>query len=121
MFAVKLLQCLANGQSSSDLVEHLVQFSVIASEYKLALVPILEAAILSLHSSEHEPMKRSTGVVYTKKLAFVTGTSNGVRLQHPDLDTWRRKLDDMPSRPEAVRRLLAGVLRSKSIVVKGKR
>jgi hypothetical protein len=44
-----------------------------------------------------------------KKRAAVTGDLVGVRVQ-PDmaklLDDWRRKQDDLPGRPEAIRRLV---------------
>jgi hypothetical protein len=42
-----------------------------------------------------------------------TGTLVGVRLQAEDLnalDDWRRQQDDLPSRPEAMRRLTAFAL-----------
>ncbi|MDF2809313.1 MAG: hypothetical protein K0S56_344 [Microvirga sp.] len=42
-----------------------------------------------------------------------TGTLVGVRLQADDLTTldgWRRQQDDLPSRPEAIRRLTAFAL-----------
>jgi hypothetical protein len=41
------------------------------------------------------------------------GTNIGVRLQHDgleQLDAWIAKQDDAPSRPEAIRRLLAKAL-----------
>ena len=44
------------------------------------------------------------------------GTPVQVRLTAEDieaLDAWRRKQDDIPSRPEAVRRLLAPALKRK--------
>jgi hypothetical protein len=44
-----------------------------------------------------------------KKRAAVTGDLVGVRVQ-PDMaqqiDDWRRKQDDLPGRPEAIRRLV---------------
>jgi hypothetical protein len=44
-----------------------------------------------------------------KKRAAVTGDLIGVRVQ-PDmakqLDDWRRKQEDLPGRPEAIRRLI---------------
>ncbi len=44
-----------------------------------------------------------------KKRAVVTGDLVGVRIQ-PDmakqLDDWRRKQEDIPGRPEAIRRLV---------------
>jgi hypothetical protein len=44
-----------------------------------------------------------------RKRAAVTGDLVGVRVQ-PDmakqLDDWRRKQDDLPGRPEAIRRLV---------------
>ena len=49
--------------------------------------------------------------VYTKRNRPETkGTMVGVRLQAPDLeriDRWRAEQADPPSRPEAIRRLLA--------------
>ena len=57
-------------------------------------------------------MKMSTRVI-TKKRAPVTGTLIGVRLQ-PDslaaIDEWRKRQEDLPSRPEAIRRLLNAAL-----------
>jgi len=51
-----------------------------------------------------------------KKRASVTGELVGVRIQ-PDmakaLDDWRRRQDDLPGRPEAIRRLIEIVLREK--------
>jgi hypothetical protein len=51
-----------------------------------------------------------------KKRAAVTGDLVGVRVQ-PDmakqLDDWRRKQDDLPGRPEAIRRLVELGLRAK--------
>jgi hypothetical protein len=51
-----------------------------------------------------------------KKRATVTGDPVLVRIQ-PDmakaLDAWRRKQDDLPSRPEALRRLAAAALKAK--------
>ena len=44
-----------------------------------------------------------------KPRATETGTLVGVRLQAPQLaalDAWRKNQDDLPTRPEAVRRLL---------------
>jgi hypothetical protein len=43
------------------------------------------------------------------------GTLIGVRLQRPDLakvDSWAARRDDKPSRPEAIRRLIALALAS---------
>lgn len=37
------------------------------------------------------------------------------------VDAWRRKQDDLPSRPAAVWQLLAGALKGDTVVVKGKR
>lgn len=48
-----------------------------------------------------------------KPRATETGTLVGVRLQAPQLaalDAWRRNQDDLPTRPEAVRRLLEGAV-----------
>jgi hypothetical protein len=56
-------------------------------------------------------MSKSTRVIMktAKKRAEVTGDLVGVRVQ-PDmakqLDDWRRKQDDLPGRPEAIRRLV---------------
>jgi hypothetical protein len=56
-------------------------------------------------------MGKSTHVIMkaSKKRAAVTGDLVGVRVQ-PDmakqLDDWRRKQDDLPGRPEAIRRLV---------------
>jgi hypothetical protein len=51
-----------------------------------------------------------------KKRAAVTGDLVGVRVQ-PDmakqLDDWRRKQDDLPGRPEAMRRLVEIGLKAK--------
>lgn len=51
-----------------------------------------------------------------KKRAPATGELVGVRIQ-PDmakaLDDWRRRQDDLPGRPEAIRRLVELGLRSK--------
>jgi hypothetical protein len=51
-----------------------------------------------------------------KRRAAVTGDLVGVRVQ-PDmakqLDDWRRKQDDLPGRPEAIRRLVEIGLRAK--------
>jgi hypothetical protein len=51
-----------------------------------------------------------------KKRANVTGDLVGVRVQ-PDmakvLDDWRRKQDDLPGRPEAIRRLVDLGLKAK--------
>lgn len=52
-----------------------------------------------------------------KKRAPTTGELVGVRIQ-PDmakaLDDWRRRQDDLPGRPEAIRRLVQIGLRSKA-------
>jgi hypothetical protein len=48
-----------------------------------------------------------------KARASETGTLIGVRLQSADLkrvDAWRKMQADLPSRPEAIRRLLAEAL-----------
>jgi hypothetical protein len=56
-------------------------------------------------------MKKTTHVNMKtpKKRAAMTGDLVGVRVQ-PDmaklLDDWRRKQDDLPGRPEAIRRLV---------------
>jgi hypothetical protein len=56
-------------------------------------------------------MAKSTHVntIAPTKRAAVTGDLVGVRLQ-PEmarhLDDWRRKQDDLPGRPEAIRRLV---------------
>jgi hypothetical protein len=51
-----------------------------------------------------------------KKRATVTGDLVGVRVQ-PDmakqLDDWRRRQDDLPGRPEAIRRLVEFGLKAK--------
>jgi hypothetical protein len=51
-----------------------------------------------------------------KRRAAVTGDLVGVRVQ-PDmaklLDDWRRKQDDLPGRPEAIRRLVELGLKAK--------
>lgn len=42
-----------------------------------------------------------------------TGTLIGLRMQSADLaalDAWRKKQKDLPSRPEAIRRLIAAAL-----------
>jgi hypothetical protein len=53
----------------------------------------------------------------SKKRAAVTGDLVGVRVQ-PDmaklLDDWRRKQDDLPGRPEAIRRLVELGLKAKA-------
>jgi hypothetical protein len=52
-----------------------------------------------------------------KKRSAVTGDLVGVRVQ-PDmaklLDDWRRKQDDLPGRPEAIRRLVELGLKAKA-------
>jgi hypothetical protein len=66
---------------------------------------------LGLPSCYHGHMIKSSRVNMTtpKKRAAVTGDLVGVRVQ-PDmakqLDDWRRKQDDLPGRPEAIRRLV---------------
>jgi hypothetical protein len=48
-----------------------------------------------------------------KPRATETGTLVGVRFQAPQLaalDAWRKNKDDLPTRPEAVRRLLEGAV-----------
>jgi len=50
-----------------------------------------------------------------KARATETGTLIGVRLQAPELaalDAWRKDQPDLPTRPEALRRLAAFVLRN---------
>jgi hypothetical protein len=51
-----------------------------------------------------------------KKRAAITGDLVGVRIQ-PDMaktiDDWRRKQDDLPGRPEAIRRLVELGLKAK--------
>jgi hypothetical protein len=49
-----------------------------------------------------------------KKRPPTTGALIGVRLQSPELarlDVWIARQDDAPSRPEAIRRLLAKALK----------
>jgi hypothetical protein len=61
-----------------------------------------------LHSCYHQPMARSTGD-NTKKRAAQTGTLIGVRLQPDQLapvDAWIGQQADLPTRPEAIRRLI---------------
>ena len=52
-----------------------------------------------------------------KKRATATGDAVLVRLQ-PELakplDNWRRKQDDLPGRPEAIRRLVEAALKGKT-------
>ena len=66
---------------------------------------------LGLLSCYHGHMRKSSRVnmATPKKRAAVTGDLVGVRVQ-PDmakqLDDWRRKQDDLPGRPEAIRRLV---------------
>src|SRR6476620_4222418 len=60
-----------------------------------------------------------------KKRAAVTGDLIGVRVP-PDmakqLDDWRRKQDDLPGRPEAIRRLIeAGLASTQGVKPVGKR
>jgi hypothetical protein len=63
-------------------------------------------------------MKKSTRVntKTPKKRPPVTGELVGVRIQ-PDmatmLDDWRRQQDDLPGRPEAIRRLIELALKGK--------
>jgi hypothetical protein len=56
-------------------------------------------------------------MVTPKKRAAVTGDLVGVRVQ-PDIakliDDWRRQQDDLPSRPEAIRRLVELGLKAKA-------
>jgi hypothetical protein len=63
-------------------------------------------------------MTKSTHVITKtrKKRAAVTGDLVGVRVQPDmakDLDDWRRKQDDLPGRPEAIRRLVELALKAK--------
>jgi hypothetical protein len=63
-------------------------------------------------------MAKSTHVITKtpKKRAPVTGDLVGVRIQHDmgkELDDWRRKQDDLPGRPEAIRRLVELGLKAK--------
>jgi hypothetical protein len=54
-----------------------------------------------------------------KPRATETGTLVGVRLQAPQLaalDAWRKNQDDLPTRPEAVRRLLEATVQPGSTV-----
>ena len=64
-----------------------------------------------MRKSSHVNMKTP------KKRAAVTGDLVGVRVQ-PDmakqLDDWRRKQDDLPGRPEAIRRLVEIGLKAKA-------
>jgi hypothetical protein len=64
-------------------------------------------------------MGKSTHVItktLKKKRSSVTGDLIGVRVQ-PDmakqLDDWRRKQDDLPGRPETIRRLVELGLKAK--------
>lgn len=63
-----------------------------------------------MNKSSHVNMKTP------KKRAAVTGDLVGVRIQ-PDmakqLDDWRRNQDDLPGRPEAIRRLVELGLKAK--------
>jgi hypothetical protein len=56
-------------------------------------------------SRQHEDEQRPLG----RKRATQTGVLVGVRMQ-PDIlhsvDSWRRMQDDLPSRPDAIRRLV---------------
>ena len=69
-------------------------------------------------SCYHEDMAKSSrvNVKTPKRRAPVTGDLVGVRIQ-PDmakeLDDWRRKQDDLPGRPEAIRRLVEIGLKTK--------
>ena len=64
-------------------------------------------------------MNQSIRVIMTtlKKRAAAAGDLVGVRVQ-PDiakrLDDWRRKQDDLPGRPEAIRRLVELGLKAKA-------
>jgi hypothetical protein len=61
-------------------------------------------------------VKSRVNVKTPKKRATVTGDLVGVRIQ-PDLakqiDDWRRKQEDLPGRPEAIRRLAELGLKAK--------
>jgi hypothetical protein len=53
-----------------------------------------------------------------KKRATATGELIGVRIQADmakQIDDWRRKQDDLPGRPEAIRRLVELGLKAKRI------
>ena len=73
---------------------------------------------LDLLSCYHDHMDKSSRVNMKapKKRAAVTGDLVGVRVQ-PDmaklLDDWRRKQEDLPGRPEAIRRLVELGLKAK--------
>ena len=61
--------------------------------------------------STHDNMKAP------KKRAAATGDLVGVRVQPEmakQLDDWRRKQEDLPGRPEAIRRLIGMGLQSKA-------
>jgi hypothetical protein len=66
----------------------------------------------------HGDMRKSSrdNTATPKKRAAVTGDLVGVRVQ-PDmakrLDDWRREQDDLPNRPEAIRRLVELGLKAK--------
>ena len=58
-------------------------------------------------------MKKSTRVNMQTKRATQKGVLVGVRMQPEQLnslDNWRREQDDLPNRPEAIRRLIAQTL-----------
>jgi hypothetical protein len=60
--------------------------------------------------------KSSRVIMKTKKRAAVTGDLVGVRVQ-PEMakhiDEWRRQQEDLPGRPEAIRRLVELGLKAK--------
>jgi hypothetical protein len=73
---------------------------------------------LGLLSCYHEDMSKSSRVNMKtpKKRAAVTGDLVGVRVQPEmakQLDDWRRHQEDLPGRPEAIRRLVELGLKSK--------
>lgn len=73
---------------------------------------------LGLLSCYHEGMNKSSRVNMKtpKKRAAVTGDLVGVRVQPEmakQLDDWRRLQDDLPGRPEAIRRLVDLGLKAK--------
>ena len=86
------------------------------------MVGVRAGAKLLLHlgsrSCYHVIMNKSTrvNVKTPKKRAPVTGELVGVRIQ-PDMakqiDAWRRGQDDLPGRPEAIRRLIELALKAK--------
>jgi hypothetical protein len=68
------------------------------------------------YSCYHENMIRQSrdNMKTSKPRPKITGTLVGVRLQEPELvalDGWRKKQADLPTRPEAIRRLLGTALK----------